>query len=282
MSWTGSCNGDAQLTDLVQAALRREYGEISTRSCVRQGYCRSRRRACRSWCETWRRVEGDACARASASAVLTLTLMSDTHFDVLVLGTALSHSIAAAAFAKAGLRVLHVDPNSHYGGPHAALTPDELNEHPWTVLSTPDPIPYSRQYSISLAPAVIRSTGPFINAIVRSGVSKYGSYKLLDSLALFHAVSATIRPVPGSKEDIFRAPDLSLLEKRRLMKFLLFAAQFDPEQPGLDGHERTMDFRTWLNRKFGLGEDMQDAVAYALAMGETANGAQCACGAAVV
>ncbi|KAH7101081.1 FAD/NAD(P)-binding domain-containing protein [Auriculariales sp. MPI-PUGE-AT-0066] len=198
--------------------------------------------------------------------------MTDTHFDVLILGTALPHSIAAAALAKAGLTVLHVDSNEHYGGPQAALTPDELAAHPWTVThpdsAKPEQIPYARQYSISLAPAVVQSAGPFIDAIVRSGVSKYGSYKLLEALALYHPASGLLRPVPGNKEDIFRSPDLTLLEKRRLMKFLLFAAQFNHEQHGLPDSETTMGFKQWLRTKFGLGNDLQDAVCFALAMSD--------------
>lgn len=40
----------------------------------------------------------------------------DNNFDVVVVGTGLGHSILAAALARAGKRVCHLDGNEFYGG----------------------------------------------------------------------------------------------------------------------------------------------------------------------
>ncbi|EJD35516.1 FAD/NAD(P)-binding domain-containing protein [Auricularia subglabra TFB-10046 SS5] len=196
--------------------------------------------------------------------------MDSTHFDVLVLSTDLAASIAAAALSKAGLRVLHVDENEYYGGAHASLAPDELLRHPACASASPpaQPPPYARQYAIALAPAVIRATGPLITSIVQSGVSKYGGYKLLDALAVAPAPEGPLRAVPGSKEDVFRSKDLSLPDKHRLMKFLLFAAGED-ELPEADAQR---PFGEYLRETFKLPDQTADAVVYAIAQCNSAQG----------
>ena len=44
-------------------------------------------------------------------------------FDAVVVGTGLPESILAAALARAGQKVLHIDQNAHYGGAWATTTP---------------------------------------------------------------------------------------------------------------------------------------------------------------
>ena len=49
-----------------------------------------------------------------------------TPFDAVVMGTGLTECILAAAFARAGRKVLHLDRKTHYGSDWAALTPREF------------------------------------------------------------------------------------------------------------------------------------------------------------
>lgn len=44
-----------------------------------------------------------------------------------------------------------------------------------------------------------------------------------------------IRRVPGSKEQVFKDKEISLMEKRRLMKFLMFSAGEFENDPLLKG-----------------------------------------------
>jgi RAB protein geranylgeranyltransferase component A len=58
-------------------------------------------------------------------------------------------------------------------------------------------------------------------------VSKYVSFRILDSVSVWQQTEdgeGKVRRVPGSKEQVFKDKDISLMEKRRLMKFLMFAA----------------------------------------------------------
>lgn len=76
--------------------------------------------------------------------------------------------------------------------------------------------------------------------------------------------SGVIKPVPGSKEDVFKTKDLSLLDKRRLMRFLLFAAGDFEASKELDG-KGNMAFPTFLESEFKLKDEIAEFVVYALA-----------------
>ncbi|KAH8829618.1 FAD/NAD-P-binding domain-containing protein [Flagelloscypha sp. PMI_526] len=195
----------------------------------------------------------------------------ESSFDVIVLGTGLTESITAAALSKAGFKVAHLDDQPHYGGPQASLSLDELvewaNKRGYTVKSRDgnNPIPYSRQYSVSLAPCLIPSIGPLISALIASGVAKYGGFKLLERVAVIGA-DGEFKSVPGSKEDIFKDSSIRLIDKRRLMKFLAFCMSDGSISDSLElqGKE-DQPFLHFLQTTFSLNDEMASAVAYALA-----------------
>ncbi|KAI0269435.1 GDP dissociation inhibitor-domain-containing protein [Gloeopeniophorella convolvens] len=214
--------------------------------------------------------------------------MSDLegNFDVIILGTGVVESITAAALSKAGVKVAHLDNNAYYGGDEASLTLDELAKWAdnrsvpydgsgqltsylaaqrtrFTSVSRSSAIPdHSRHYSVSLAPSLITSVGPLISSLIASGVSRYGGYRLLERVGIYSR-SEGLQNVPGSKEDVFRS-SLSLLEKRRLMRFLVFASGDFEGSKELQGQEKT-PFPDFLKVKFSLSQQMIDAIVYALA-----------------
>ncbi|KAJ7185918.1 FAD/NAD(P)-binding domain-containing protein [Mycena filopes] len=194
----------------------------------------------------------------------------DATFDVIVLGTDLTESIAAAALSKAGFKVAHIDRNDYYGAGEASLSFDEFIQ--WQDKQKPfvrgawrsgDTIAQARAYSLSLSPSLIPATGPLIDALVGSGVSRYGGFRLVERVCVYEA-SGTVKPVPGSKEDIFKNKDISLLDKRRLMRFLMFAAGAFEDAKEIEGHADTA-FPEFLKSAFSLNEEMTGAIAYALA-----------------
>ncbi|KAI0751673.1 FAD/NAD-P-binding domain-containing protein [Daedaleopsis nitida] len=206
-------------------------------------------------------------------------------FDAIVLGTGLSESIAAAALSKAGFKVAHIDTNHYYGGDEASLTVDELAEWAdlrsrvddapssdycahqrarYTSISRSQTLPpQSRQYSISLAPSIVPSIGPHIDSLIASGVSRYGQFKLLEKVAVYDR-PGFVQSVPGSKEDVFKSKVLSLVDKRRLMRFLMFAAGEFEGKKEIEGKEE-MPFVRFLHDMFSLNDKASTAIAYALA-----------------
>ncbi|KAK0469548.1 GDP dissociation inhibitor-domain-containing protein [Desarmillaria tabescens] len=197
-------------------------------------------------------------------------------FDIIILGTGLVESIAAAALSKAGFKVAHIDNNPYYGADEASLSLEEFIE--WTdkdhelfsaFSGTHTKLPHARQYSISLSPSVIPSVGPLISSLVASGVSRYGGFQLVERVGIYDASSGTVKGVPGSKEDVFKNKDISLVDKRRLMRFLMFASGEFEGKPELEGREE-MAFGEFLKTAFMLNDETVAAILYALAFCFTA------------
>ncbi|KAK0223452.1 GDP dissociation inhibitor [Armillaria fumosa] len=199
-----------------------------------------------------------------------------TAFDIIILGTGLVESITAAALSKAGFKVAHVDNNPFYGADEASLSLDEFIE--WTdkdhesfsaFSGTHTKLPHARQYSISLSPAVIPSVGPLISALVASGVSRYGGFQLVERVGIHDISSGAVKGVPGSKEDVFKNKEISLVDKRRLMRFIMFASGEFEGKPELEGREK-MAFGEFLKTVFTLNDETRAAIVYALAFCFTA------------
>ncbi|KAK0236135.1 GDP dissociation inhibitor-domain-containing protein [Armillaria nabsnona] len=197
-------------------------------------------------------------------------------FDIVILGTGLVESITAAALSKAGFKVAHIDDNPYYGADEASLSLDEFIE--WTdkdhdsfsaFSGTRTKLPHARQYSISLSPAVIPSVGPLISVLIASGVSRYGGFQLVERVGMFDVASGTVKGVPGSKEDVFKNKDISLVDKRRLMRFLMFASGEFEGKPELEGREE-IAFGEFLKTVFMLNDETVAAIVYALAFCFTA------------
>src|SRR6266702_6161391 len=203
-----------------------------------------------------------------------------------------------SALSKARVKVAHLDHNPYYGGDEASLTLDELarwaddrsessgnsrksssyltaQRAKFISISRSGVIPdHSRHYSISLSPTLIPSVGSLISSLVASGVSRYGGYRLLERVCIYSS-NTGLQHVPGSKEDVFKS-SLSLIEKRRLMRFLVFASGDVEGSKELQGHEQTA-FPEFLTSQFSLTQGMVDAIAYALAFCSSTTGSPCSC-----
>ncbi|KXN86331.1 Rab proteins geranylgeranyltransferase component A [Leucoagaricus sp. SymC.cos] len=199
--------------------------------------------------------------------------MENSNFDVIILGTGLTESIVAAALSKWGFRIVHIDQNSYYGGGEASLTLEEFanwvdahstSSQRYSNATRSDPVPaFARQYSICLCPTINPSLGPFIDALIHSGVSKYSGFRLLERVAVYDGANA-FKSVPGSKEDVFRNKDISLIQKRRLMRFLTFAAGDFEQSTELQG-KHNLPFTDFLESVFSLSKELVAVIAYALA-----------------
>lgn len=180
----------------------------------------------------------------------------------------------AAALSKAGYKVAQLDTNSFYGGNEASLSFDELIQWADANSSSLDSpfssitystkvLPQSRQYSICLRPSIIPSMGPLISSLISSGVSKYSGFRLLDCVSVYHP-SGIVKNVPASKEDVFKNNEITLIGKRRLMRFLTFAAGDFESQKEIQG-QHDKPFLEFLKTAFSLSDDIAGVIAYALA-----------------
>jgi Rab proteins geranylgeranyltransferase component A len=176
-----------------------------------------------------------------------------------------------------------LDKSETYGGRDASLSLMDLHHFilnppaDITDLSAPVPISadslrQSRDYAISLTPSILSATGPMIDTLVSSGVARYVPFKLLDAVGLYDEAKAEVKTVPGSKEDVFKSKELGVLQKRKLMKFLMATATRDankPEEPQ-NNDEKFLDHLRGKN--VGLDKDISNAIFYALALSTDTNG----------
>jgi RAB protein geranylgeranyltransferase component A len=136
------------------------------------------------------------------------------------------------ALSKSGYSVLQVDENPYYGGEYASLSLQELilwskENHAATYIrpeASEDLLRVGHRFSLSLHPCVLPATGVGIDLIVKSRVSAYLQFSLLKDIGVWvtnDGQAWTFQPVPGTKAEIFNDSRLTLVEKRRLSKFLL-------------------------------------------------------------
>jgi hypothetical protein len=141
-------------------------------------------------------------------------------FDVVVLGTGLVESIVAAAAARAGQRVLHLDATQFYGGEAASLPITQWSD--WAAAGAADgtiaqaalrprerrmlirpttraheaapPLPeavarLSRRFTLDAGPRFVLARGAMANLMVSSGVAGYMDFKAVDAAFVVDAAA---------------------------------------------------------------------------------------------
>lgn len=83
----------------------------------------------------------------------------------------------------------------------------------------------SRDFNLELTPKMLFSKGEMVPLIISSGAGSFLEFRLIEKLYLWWDNVMTL--IPGRKEDIFIDDTMTLVEKRRLMKFLTFAMQYE-------------------------------------------------------
>ena len=113
----------------------------------------------------------------------------------------------------------------------------------------------SNRFCLDIIPSLLLSRGVSVDDIVKSGVSNYLEFKPIDdvwmlkeasrkppqdldngqsdsaekSSSLEHVWSGAFKKVPCSKSDVFTSPELSMSDKRLLMKFLRYCMDLGEE-----------------------------------------------------
>ncbi|KAI8907659.1 GDP dissociation inhibitor [Powellomyces hirtus] len=115
---------------------------------------------------------------------------------------------------------------------HLAKSTADGESEPWMPKSWAllELLRTSRQYNLELCPKLLYSRGGLVELLAKSGVGRYLEFKALDQIYLFW--EGKVEQAPGSKEDVFGNQTVSLVDKRRLMKFLTFAMDYE-ENEGL-------------------------------------------------
>lgn len=121
----------------------------------------------------------------------------------------------------------------------------------------------SRSYNLDSTPKLLGTRDALVETLIRSGVGRYLEFKSVDDIYILDDNSLV--KVPSSKEDVFTNKSVSLIEKRKLMKFLTFAMDFEETDPVFEGTEN-MTYAKFLAEKFKITGKLQQAIVYAIAL----------------
>lgn len=195
-------------------------------------------------------------------------------YDILIIGTSLTHAILAAALSSAGRKVVHLDSHDFYGGANASISPPwrlegmEALLEDFTVEEGPAfaAMAASREYNVELSPQLLYTHSAMIRLLRDLNISEYVQFKAMSSFYLLG--SSGLTRVPSSKEDIFTSTTMALMTKRRLMKFIKFCTEYPSEE--LYEKKKDAPLKTILHEHFKLDQDLSDAACYVLGQARSA------------
>ncbi|GES89562.1 rab proteins geranylgeranyltransferase component A 1 [Rhizophagus clarus] len=122
----------------------------------------------------------------------------------------------------------------------------------------------SRQFNLDIAPKIMPCRGELIELLISSGVGRYLEFKALDKTYIY-SDQDNFDKVPCSKEDVFTSQTVTLTDKRKLMRFLTFALDFDNSPETFEGYEEK-PYDIFLREKFQIDSKLLSAVLYAIAL----------------
>ncbi|CAO3692265.1 unnamed protein product [Rhizopus microsporus] len=120
----------------------------------------------------------------------------------------------------------------------------------------------SRSYNLDIAPKLLGSREELVEILIRSGVGRYLEFENVGDIYMYDETLKALEKVPGSKEDVFTSKSVSLVDKRKLMKFLTFAMEYKEGETEIT--EST--YGEFLQDKFKISGKLLDAIVYAIAL----------------
>ncbi|XP_072686508.1 rab proteins geranylgeranyltransferase component A 2 [Canis lupus baileyi] len=122
-----------------------------------------------------------------------------------------------------------------------------------------------RRFNIDLVSKLLYSQGLLIDLLIKSNVSRYAEFKNVTRILAFR--EGKVEQVPCSRADVFNSKELTMVEKRILMKFLTFCLDYEqhPDQYQAFVH---CSFSDYLKTK-KLTPNLQHFVLHSIAMTES-------------
>ncbi|KAG9289204.1 hypothetical protein G9A89_022513 [Geosiphon pyriformis] len=122
----------------------------------------------------------------------------------------------------------------------------------------------SKRYNLELTPKLMSCRGELVELLISSGVARYLDFRALGNTFIYLG-EEEFEKVPCSKEDVFTNQTISLVDKRKLMKFLNFAQNYTNFPEIYHGYESKF-FNEFLVEKFGIQGKLLLVVLYAIAL----------------
>ncbi|XP_028278093.1 rab proteins geranylgeranyltransferase component A 1 isoform X3 [Parambassis ranga] len=140
--------------------------------------------------------------------------------------------------------------------PHAAPSQSEPAKK---KLSYAQLVKEGRRFNIDLVSKLMYSRGSLVDLLIKSNVSRYAEFKNVTRILTYR--HGNVEQVPCSRADVFASRQLSVVEKRKLMRFLTSCVEETEEQTAYNGRPY-LDFLCDQQ----LGENLQHFVLHSIAM----------------
>ncbi|CAN9501212.1 unnamed protein product [Ophioblennius macclurei] len=152
--------------------------------------------------------------------------------------------------------------------PTQEVEPETEQPHPSEAPSQPETrkkISYAhlvkegRRFNIDLVSKLLYSRGSLVDLLIQSNVSRYAEFKNVTRILTYR--HGNVEQVPCSRADVFASRQLSVVEKRKLMRFLTSCME-DTEEQQAYKERPYIDFL----RDQNLGENLQHFLLHSIAM----------------
>lgn len=119
-----------------------------------------------------------------------------------------------------------------------------------------------RRFNIDLVSKLLYSQGSLIDLLIKSNVSRYAEFKNVTRILAYR--EGKVEQVPCSRADVFNSKELTMVEKRMLMKFLTFCLDYE-QHPDEYQDFKQCSFSEYLKAK-KLTPNLQHFVLHSIAM----------------
>uniref|UniRef100_A0A8C3MRQ3 RAE1/2 domain-containing protein n=1 Tax=Geospiza parvula TaxID=87175 RepID=A0A8C3MRQ3_GEOPR len=119
-----------------------------------------------------------------------------------------------------------------------------------------------RRFNIDLVSKLLYSRGLLIDLLIKSNVSRYAEFKNATRVLAFR--EGKVEQVPCSRADVFNSRQLTMVEKRMLMKFLTFCLDYEQHPEEYQDHESSTFAEFLQTRK--LTPSLQHFILHSIAM----------------
>ncbi|NXW62310.1 RAE1 geranylgeranyltransferase, partial [Eurystomus gularis] len=119
-----------------------------------------------------------------------------------------------------------------------------------------------RRFNIDLVSKLLYSRGLLIDLLIKSNVSRYAEFKNATRILAFR--EGNVEQVPCSRADVFNSKQLTMVEKRMLMKFLTFCLDYEEHPDEYQDYEHGTFAQFLSTRK--LTPSLQHFILHSIAM----------------
>ncbi|XP_029924308.1 rab proteins geranylgeranyltransferase component A 1 [Myripristis murdjan] len=149
-------------------------------------------------------------------------------------------------------------PEPESGQPRPSAAPSQ-SEPVKKKISYAQLLKEGRRFNIDLVSKLMYSRGSLVDLLIKSNVSRYAEFKNVTRILTYR--HGNVEQVPCSRADVFASRQLSVVEKRKLMRFLTSCLEETQEEQAFAG-------RPYLEflRDQQLGDNLQHFLLHSIAM----------------